>query len=644
MAVIVTVHGTFAGEDDDVTGERKKSIALAGKTGTAKPELTATESATGGSAPGKLQWDDDNSHFARRIRELVNGADGKFQWETFKWNGKNSEASRRQAARLLLTKLVSLEEQKSPYVVIGHSHGGSVLAFALQLATKQAYSLSNMSAWMTVGTPFLHHRKKSFLYARGDSRVKGVILIALTIIISGVIRFLSVEGLPKDITDTLLLIGVTLVLTIGTLYIIKRYVETDPDYKLLKPSQLQKAQTSFEARRISFYHPNDEAIQGLSGLKANQVDLFQSDFATNFLIAPLIPFLLPLALVLALFTGIDEPIGRLLLRTAPSPPQETIHVDRNSPFIDYRSYIPPGFSGDYKMPPLPKPQGLADKLVPDLQKQTPPQGLQIPFFGENDHKRPKEEADRINRLSEELLAQDHREHEPELNKPSVALFDPGRWYSTDPEISSMKVRPDMSLLEAALARVQKAAMIVLAFPILCFRGFDYIEFFKAPQTWYFATIAVVTILSIAYVSVAWVLARILSIFVSRWLSVTTRDQVKALAFGSDVPAETVSACSPAPPWQTQVTGLLKDDVNAEITDLSDKAAAAAIGKFRGLISDILSGSDVDAVKSKIAEIINWQELVHTTYFSSEKFIMTVCKALVRTSSFKSREQAFSSNA
>jgi hypothetical protein len=639
MAVIVTVHGTFAGENKDKTGGRKKSRRPKSKTSAAQqPEPAIVESSSGASAPTKIPWNEANSDFANRVRELVNGVDGTLQWDKFTWSGENSEASRRQHARGLLSKLFSLEQQKSPYVVIGHSHGGSVLAFALQLAAKSGSSLPNMRAWITVGTPFLHHKKKTFLYARGDGLTKGAILIAFTIIISSAIRNLSVDGPPKDIASAAGWAAVVLALFLGALYAIKKFVEKEPDYELLDKPQLEKVRTTFEARRVSYYHPNDEAIQGLTGLKSNQLDLFPSDFATDFLIAPLIPLLLPFALILAVFTGIDEPVGRLLLSLAPKDTTLGSSRIRSPNELLNPPILPPNF---FNPPPSASVQDLAKKLAPPAtlprSTQLPPV-FNIPSFGD-----PASDKKKIDELARQQLKESEGKIQEELerdrNKPSPALIDPGRWYSTDAEISSMRVRPEMSVLEAAEVRVQRAAMIVLAAPVLCFRVLNYFTPSTAWQKFYLVAVAVVGTLSVAYVSIAWISARLLSIVVSRNLSRTTREQVKTLAFGTDVPAETVSTCEPAPIWQSDETGLLKDDVSAEITDLSDKAAAEAIGKFRGLISEILSGHDLDAVKSKVAEIINWQELVHTTYFSSKRFTLTLCERLVFTSAFTWRSQA-----
>ncbi len=83
----------------------------------------------------------------------------------FRWSGRNSERSRRLAARKLLTCLRWYDEQGLDYHVVAHSHGGSVLWEGLQLAVDGAQAagdsegqpLTHLKSWTTVGTPFFHH-------------------------------------------------------------------------------------------------------------------------------------------------------------------------------------------------------------------------------------------------------------------------------------------------------------------------------------------------------------------------------------------------------------------------------------------------------------------------------------------------------
>ena len=85
--------------------------------------------------------------------------------EVFRWSGENSERARIMASRKLLAHLESLEEKGQGYHLVGHSHGGSVIWHALQLATSHGKPLDHLRSWATVGTPFLQYRTRRFLNA-----------------------------------------------------------------------------------------------------------------------------------------------------------------------------------------------------------------------------------------------------------------------------------------------------------------------------------------------------------------------------------------------------------------------------------------------------------------------------------------------
>ncbi len=63
--------------------------------------------------------------------QLALGQDGPLNVDHFKWSGDNSELGRRVAGRALLKRMRALEAKQEPYIVVGHSHGGSVLSASL---------------------------------------------------------------------------------------------------------------------------------------------------------------------------------------------------------------------------------------------------------------------------------------------------------------------------------------------------------------------------------------------------------------------------------------------------------------------------------------------------------------------------------
>jgi len=73
----------------------------------------------------------------------------------FHWSGKNSERTRRAAARELAVELAKLEQNGKPYALVGHSHGGSVVWHAMLELYICGRTLSQLRAVVTLGTPFL---------------------------------------------------------------------------------------------------------------------------------------------------------------------------------------------------------------------------------------------------------------------------------------------------------------------------------------------------------------------------------------------------------------------------------------------------------------------------------------------------------
>ena len=122
------VHGTFAGHAEDEGGK----------------------------------WWQLGSDFAAVLRRFmprgVRAAEGD---EVFHWSGQNSERARTQAASELVEHLKRQERDGKSYHLVGHSHGGSVIWHALKLATQMKIPLIGLRSWTTIGTPFLHHRRRS---------------------------------------------------------------------------------------------------------------------------------------------------------------------------------------------------------------------------------------------------------------------------------------------------------------------------------------------------------------------------------------------------------------------------------------------------------------------------------------------------
>ena len=143
MTCIVTIHGTFAS----------------------------------GPEQGEAWWQ-SGSNFGRTLAELVLPEDGLVEQVPFVWDGANTEVARRSAGANLLKKLIELETAGRRYILLGHSHGGSVISNALLDAAQARRELPLLSRWITIGTPFVSTRKRGWSFSL-LSDLEKVVVVAL---------------------------------------------------------------------------------------------------------------------------------------------------------------------------------------------------------------------------------------------------------------------------------------------------------------------------------------------------------------------------------------------------------------------------------------------------------------------------------
>lgn len=103
---------------------------------------------------GDAWWQLD-SGFSQRTEEKLRGLALPSR-EAFHWSGENSDVFRVFDSSHLFDRLCR-ENEKGPFHVIAHSHGGMVLFHALMLAVEKKMPLENLRSWITVGTPFIFY-------------------------------------------------------------------------------------------------------------------------------------------------------------------------------------------------------------------------------------------------------------------------------------------------------------------------------------------------------------------------------------------------------------------------------------------------------------------------------------------------------
>lgn len=102
-------------------------------------------------------WVSKNSEFSESLRQRILSA---VNVEAFRWSGKNSHEARIAAAHQLREHVLQLRAQHpdASQFCIGHSHGGSVLYYALSDPEFEAA----LSGYAFLSTPFLHFQTRNF--------------------------------------------------------------------------------------------------------------------------------------------------------------------------------------------------------------------------------------------------------------------------------------------------------------------------------------------------------------------------------------------------------------------------------------------------------------------------------------------------
>ena len=255
MSVVITVHGTFAGGPD--RGNK---------------------------------WWQRGSHFESQVREWVSASNDPVRYEPFQWNGENSETSRR-AAGEALAKILS--QSSEPTILIGHSHGESVIYHALASAERQKINLDHVKRVITVGTPFLQFSPSRYFFATlgpwGKSLALAAVLVFL-ILFGGLVsrsfypesiltteEYQAVMNQEKSFNAFPSIVGGASALAILILvyWLYKRL-----QWRRLsqRNNLLERAQERFQARTTCYLHPADEAILGLKAGTERPLEIFQDQF------------------------------------------------------------------------------------------------------------------------------------------------------------------------------------------------------------------------------------------------------------------------------------------------------------------------------------------------------------------------------
>lgn len=589
MATVVTVHGTFVHS-----------------AGTADALNVGTQS--------EAQWWQQGSELDADLQALVSGADGSpVEVVPFTWSSLNSEIDRRHAGSELLKVLRGLDARGEPYCVIGHSHGGSVVASALIESVARRNPLTHLKRWITVGTPFVGMRKERFLFTRLTLPRKVMFVASLMLFmmfmfyVAGELFGQGFRFRSERYYTALLFNGVMMTLPILFFYIVFRVLD---GRELMGYSRgaVQRARDYYADKWLPLCHKDDEAVQGLRYLPKVKLHFFDKDFATS---------------TITKGSVVALPIVYLLVVTSP-----TIMLGI-SDFLQSRIYDVQEFADEDAAATQARQElkALQDRMQA-AREQAEKGGLD-PAAAEEARQRMRgirlqmrakrsileksfpqfAQVERAQRFKRRFLTREGKPceggrlcgggHDYALN--SKLLF-----HVVTDELSSAVV--DDGLFAGALGNILKLLVPIVLVPLV------------------FAVFALGILAVIEY------LATYVSLLLSRGLNALTLSEVKRSTFGNDTEGEVVLGADYGPSWLEPVTCLLPAEISDQITDRSNSMATQSLYKFRNAIST-LAFSDEDNKGGVITNYLSWKELVHTCYFDVAAFRKLVALAISQAEGF-----------
>lgn len=231
--VVVCVHGTFAAAEDDY---------------------------------GRAWWQKNgvianalNKHRALRPHFECSA-------RCFHWSGLNSLHAREEAAEDLYRFLQTLEKTKTPYHLLGHSHGGSVIwAMLRRVSANPSMDLPNLVSWITVGTPFLA-LKRTMIGRITGSLLRAVAFILLLTLAATSIWYWIDPSAVKHVPGVSVngIVGAWCVLAYTLLYVISKALDHKPDPgSVIVNTERRELLEKFVSKWFGLWSADDEAIAAL---------------------------------------------------------------------------------------------------------------------------------------------------------------------------------------------------------------------------------------------------------------------------------------------------------------------------------------------------------------------------------------------
>ncbi|MGE0769186.1 MAG: hypothetical protein AB7L90_22305 [Hyphomicrobiaceae bacterium] len=580
MATIITVHGTFAHAEAGTDG------------GTA---ASATD----------LQWWQPNSSFDHDMRELLDASpsegSGKLDVVPFEWDGHNSELSRRAAGKRLFGELKALEGTGEPYCLVAHSHGGSVVSWALLEGAARKQPLNGLKRWITVGAPFVAMQKERLLFQRLDLLRKVVFVASLMLLLMFLVYILAEAWAGGRMlfggrrSDILITTAVMMSLPIIFFYLVLRYWDGRTLLHYRRRLRRRAADT-FAGRWLSLTHTDDEAVQGLAFLPGAQLSFFDKGFAVQ-AITTISIFALPLIYLTMLTTpsvmvGLGDWLKANIYDARMNEGAEADLKAVRQQFRDLRRQQDAGAShGQDRRAMWQKFRELREQLeakYPNLPQIERAIRFRQRFFEAGGQ--PCEGgklcgAGRDLRINSGLLL-----HLVTDELTSVINGEDAEARTRPGDIKNM-------LVSAVLVPVIFGA------------------------------------LSLVLMLVIQALAKVISRAISVLLNNITNAEVKRAAFGNDTEGEIAIGAIDRPTWIDKSPMRLPSGIGDLVTAYSNGVANQSLAKFRRAIGQLASAEPKHTADTAITTYFTWKELVHGSYFDVPSFRKLIAQGISRTEGF-----------
>lgn len=581
MATIITVHGTFAHAEGDTAGDESISEA-------------------------DLQWWQPGSTFDCDMRELLDASpgegSGKLDTKPFEWDGHNSELSRRAAGKRLFRELRTLDATGEPYCLVAHSHGGSVVNWALLESAARKQPLKNLKRWITVGTPFVAMQKERLLFQRLDLMRKVVFVASLMLLLMFLV-YIVTEAWAGGRTlfgarnsGVLITTAVMMSLPVAFFYLVLRL--WDGRTLLHYRRKLHKrAADTFASRWLSLTHTDDEAVQGLAFLPGAQLTFFDKGFAVQAITTVSI-FALPLIYLLLLTSpSVMVGIGDWL--------KTNVYDARMNPEVEREL------------------QAMRQELR-DVRRQQREAGTAQPAD--------RRAAWRKYREMREQLEAKH----PNLPQIERAVrfrqrfFERGGQPCDDGKLcgGGRDLRINSGLL-LHLVTDELSSVI----------GGEDAEMRTRPGDLKQMLIPAVLVpvifgaLSLLLMLIIHLIAKVISRAISVLLNNITNAEVKRAAFGNDTEGEIAIGAVDRPSWIERSPSRLPSAISDLVTEYSNGVANQSLAKFRRAIGQLASAEPKHTADTAITTYFTWKELVHGSYFDVPSFRKLVAQGISRADGF-----------